>query len=211
MLRPAVRPIVLALSSCSTRRRVPSAGFAKLATSPAAYTSGWLVRQNWSTTTPLSTPTPACSASSTAGTLPRPPTRAAAPRPPPPTRPAGAGGGGRGGCARGGGKRLVGAGRGGRRRGAPAGGGEQLAEAVFRALVARRLMRRQIEPADPAAQVELRAGGRGLAPDLLLGLTLPQGFRERRPVVPGMRLRGAPAPRSPRIRFAGWPRRCGLR
>src|SRR5205823_1692808 len=54
----------------------------------------------------------------------------------------------------------------------PAGGEEQLPEAVFRALVVRRLMRRQIEPADPAAQVELRAGGRGLAPDLLLGLTL---------------------------------------
>src|SRR2546426_11423207 len=37
-------PILLALSSCSTRIRMPSAGLKKLATSPAAKTSGALVR-----------------------------------------------------------------------------------------------------------------------------------------------------------------------
>src|SRR5438046_528909 len=64
MFCPAILPMVLALSSCSTRRREPRAGLGKLATSPAAYTSGWPERQNSSTTMPFSTSTPACSAGS---------------------------------------------------------------------------------------------------------------------------------------------------
>jgi len=78
MFSPATLPIVFALSSCSTLMRASSAGLWKLATSPAANTAGWLVRHSSSTTMPLSTRRPACSANSTLGWMPRPATTASA-------------------------------------------------------------------------------------------------------------------------------------
>ena len=83
----------------------------------------------------------------------------------------------------------------------PAGGEQQLGEPVARSAVVRHLVRSQIDRADAATDVQLRAGGGRLAPDLLLGLALPKRFRERRPVVRGVRLRADHADRSGGIGF----------
>ncbi len=58
--RPAVSPIVLALSSCSTRRYSPRAGLKNSATSPAAKMSRSLVRSVESTRMPSPSSRPAC-------------------------------------------------------------------------------------------------------------------------------------------------------
>ena len=79
MFAPTTRPCVFAWSSCSTRRVPPSAGTGKRATSPAANTSSRPPACPYSSTrTPSSTSRPAASASSVAGTIPRPATTASA-------------------------------------------------------------------------------------------------------------------------------------
>src|SRR5438093_257224 len=164
MFWPAILPIVLALSSCSTRRREPRAGLGKLATSPAAYTSGWLVRQNSSTTMPFSTSNPACSASSTLGWMPRPATTMSPAISAPvvvrtmhlPPR-------------------------------AP-GGEPQLLEPVHRAPVVGDAVPPQIDADHTAAELQVGTGLRRLAPDAVLRVSLPQALRERRAIVGGVRL-----------------------
>src|SRR5450759_3602458 len=64
MLRAAVWPWLRALAQCSTRIRFWYIVFHVAATSPAAKTSGALVRRNSSTTMPFSTVSPASLASS---------------------------------------------------------------------------------------------------------------------------------------------------
>src|SRR3990172_101561 len=82
MARPASLPWVLAASSCSTRRGTPNSASGKRATSPAAYTSGWLVCSRSFTRMPFSTASPPSSASSLFCWIPTPP----APPPGPPRR-----------------------------------------------------------------------------------------------------------------------------
>src|SRR5207237_4909690 len=85
----------------------------------------------------------------------------------------------------------------------PAGGEQQLCEAVFRAPVVRRLVRPRIDRRDPTAQVQLGPRGGRLAPDLLLGLALPERFRERRSVVRRVRLGADHADRAGGIGLVG--------
>ena len=77
---PASRPMVFALSSCSTRISVSSTSLRNRATSPAARMSGSLVRSWASTTIPSRTVRPASSASLVSGTMPRPATISSAGR-----------------------------------------------------------------------------------------------------------------------------------
>src|SRR2546425_219816 len=162
MFRPATRPIALALSSCSTRTRVPSpgAGFAKLATSPAAYTSGWLVRQNASTTIPFSTRSPACWASSTAGTMPRPATTTSAVNSPPAVV-----------LQRAEVDDRVRLGR--QAPGEAAGREQELLEATHRPPVVRGRVPARVDRGYAAPQRQLSARCGGLAPDALLGIAFP--------------------------------------
>src|SRR5256886_12302626 len=62
-----------------------------------------------------------------------------------------------------------------------------------------------IDRRDPPPEVQRRAGRRRLAPDLLLGLALPQGLRQRRAVVGRMRLGAHPGGRAPPGPPAGGP------
>src|SRR3989454_9125894 len=67
-------------------------------------------------------------------------------------------------------------------------GEEQLLVPIHRAPVVRHTARPGIERRDPPPQVQRRARRGRLPPDLLFGLALPEGLRERRPVVGRMRL-----------------------
>src|SRR5436305_999706 len=67
--------------------------------------------------------------------------------------------------------------------------------------VVRRGVRPRIDRRDPPPEVEHGAGRRRLAPDLLFGLALPQGLRERRAVVGWMRLGADQADRAPGVRL----------
>src|SRR5216117_3763210 len=68
------------------------------------------------------------------------------------------------------------------------GGEQQLLEPVHRAPVVGDAVPPQIDADHTAAELQLRAGRRRLAPDALLRLSLPQALRERRAIVGGVRL-----------------------
>src|SRR5439155_5502760 len=85
--------------------------------------------------------------------------------------------------------------------GGAAGSEEQLLEPVRRPPVVRRLVPLGIDRRDPPPEVQRRAGRLRLAPDLLLGLALPQGLRQRRAVVGRMRLGAHQGDRARRVRL----------
>src|SRR5256886_600933 len=91
-----------------------------------------------------------------------------------------------------------------------AGGEQQLLEPVHRAPVVGDAVSPQIDADHTAAELQIRAGRRRLAPDALLRLSLPQALRERRAVVgggggPGGPRRAAGRGRGSAARFSPLP------